>query len=406
MNPQIIHNETDSISKMKVAYFAGTMKPGHDGVTRVLYRMIEELQKRKIRNIFFSPIVPSEPDRKTPMVEVPSVTFPLYKDYKLPLPMQSRIEKSLSVFGPDIIHINSPCPLGYAAVKYGQKHNIPVVATYHTHFASYAKYYNIKALEYFGWSYFKNLYNKCEKVFVPSVPIMHELALHGFKTIEYLPHGVDTEIFNPAYKNENWKKDLGIQDRTALLFAGRLVWEKDLATLAETYKLLSSKRNDLVFVIAGEGPIKDELKRQMPGAIFLGQLSGAELSTAYASSDIFVFPSTTETFGNVTVEAMASGIPPICAREGGAYGIIDEEVNGLIAAPRDPLDLAQKIELLADNPVLRKQLAGNALHFAGSQSWDNIFDKLFTSYRGIISKASPSLLNKRSINKSEPIFYS
>ena len=406
MNPQILHDETDSISKIKVAYFAGTMKPGHDGVTRVLYRMIEELNRRKIRNIFFSPIVPSEPERKTSMVEVPSVTFPLYKDYKLPLPLQSRIEKSLKIFGPDIIHINSPCPLGYAAVKYGQKHNIPVVATYHTHFASYAKYYNIKALEYFGWSYLKNLYNKCEKVFVPSKPIMHELSLHGFKTIEYLPHGVDTDIFNPVFRSENWKKELGIQGKTALLFAGRLVWEKDLATLAETYKLLSSKRNDLAFVLAGDGPVKDDLIRLMPGAVFLGQISGVKLSTAYASSDIFVFPSTTETFGNVTVEAMASGIPPICAREGGAYGIINEEVNGLIAAPRNPRDLAEKIELLADNPGLRKQLAQNAVYFAGTQSWDNIFDRLFASYGEIINITPPSLFNKTTINKSNPFLYS
>ncbi len=406
MKSKVLLNYPSSISDIKVAYFAGSMKPGHDGVTRVLYRMIKELNKRKVRNIFFSPIIPVETDRTTSMIEVPSVTFPLYKDYKLPLPFQSHIEKSLNLFKPDIIHINSPCPLGYAGVKYGQKHNIPVVATYHTHFASYAKYYNIKALEYFGWSYLKNLYNKCDKVFVPSKPIMKELSMHGFRTIDYLPHGVDTEMFNPGFKKENWKKDLGIYNKTALLFAGRLVWEKDLATLAATYRILADKRDDLAFVLAGDGPVKEELKRQMPGALFLGQLSGEKLSTAYASSDIFVFPSTTETFGNVTVEAMASGTTAVCAREGGAYGIIDEGVNGLISSPRDPDDLAKNIELLADNSELRMRLSQNALNFARSQSWSRIFESLFASYLELINRNRLRINGKHVKNNFKPYVYS
>ncbi len=405
MKTRVFLNHHNSVSDMKVAYFAGSMKPGHDGVTRVLYKMIEELNKRNIRNIFFSPIIPLENDRTTSMIEVPSVTFPLYKDYKLPLPLQSHIEKSLNLFKPDIIHINSPCPLGYAGVKYGQKHGIPVVATYHTHFASYAKYYNIKALEYFGWSYLKNLYNKCAKVYVPSKPIMEELSKHGFKTIDYLPHGVDTKIFNPAFKDPMWKENLGIGGKTVLLFTGRLVWEKDLATLAKTYKILTSKRDDLVFALAGNGPVKDELKRLMPKAVFLGQLSGKKLSTAYASSDIFVFPSTTETFGNVTVEAMASGITAVCAREGGAYGVINEGVNGLIAEPRDAADLAGNIELLADNSELRKKLSKNALSFARVQSWSSIFDRLFASYLEIINN-NVRISRARNIKKADHYIYS
>ncbi len=406
MNLVIPFNYSTSISNIKIAYFAGTMKPGHDGVTRVLYRMIEELNKRKVRNIFFSPIIPGETDRTTHMIEVPSITFPLYKDYKLPLPLQSQIEKSLNHFKPDIIHINSPCPLGYAAVKYGLKHNIPVVATYHTHFASYAKYYNIKALEYFGWNYLKSLYNKCDKVYVPSTPIMEELSSRGFNTIEYLPHGVDTNTFNPGFKNTNWKKELEIENKTALLFAGRLVWEKDLSTLAETYKIIMDKRNDVVFILAGDGPIRKELMLRMPKAKFLGQLSGTQLSMAYASSDIFVFPSTTETFGNVTVEAMASGIPPICAREGGAYGIIKEDINGMIAEPRNAISLSEKIEMLIDNLSLRKTMANNALVFAKTQSWENIFNRLFESYIDVINARNNSSTLTKRISKFDFPLYS
>ncbi len=379
-------NLKDRIKKLKIAYFAGTMKPGHDGVTRVLYRLIDELNKYEIENIFISPILPQINGRPTEMYKVPSFTFPLYKDYRVPIPGHKYFEEKLAEFNPDIIHINSPCPLGHAAVKYGQKNKIPVVATYHTHFASYAKYYKIKALESFSWNYFRNIYNKCEKVFVPSIPITDELSRHGLNTVEFLPHGVDINSFNPTYKSLDWKRSLGIENKTALLFAGRLVWEKDLKTLADTYKIINAKRNDLVFVLAGDGPIRKELEQLMPNALFLGYQAGTDLSTAYASSDIFVFPSTTETFGNVTLEAMASGIPPVCVREGGAYGIIDHGFNGLIADPRDAADFAERIELLADNVEFREELSMNAYEFAKKQSWENIFIKLFKSYLQVHDK--------------------
>ena len=368
----------------KIAYFAGSMRPGHDGVTRVLYKLIEELNKHQITNIFFSPIVPPEAEQPTPMYQVPSFTFPLYKDYKFAVPGLKYFEEKLNEFKPDILHINSPCPLGYAAVKYGQKYNVPVVATYHTHFASYAKYYKVKALESFSWNYFRSLYNKCQAVYVPSNPILNELQGHGLNTVEYLPHGVDTKVFNAKFKSPAWKRNIGIENKAAILYAGRLVWEKDLRTLAETYQILKEKRDDFVFVLVGDGPIRSELEQLMPGAKFLGYKSGNELSTIYASSDIFVFPSTTETFGNVTLEAMASGLPPICVREGGAYGIIKQGKNGLIAEPRDPRDLSQKINLLLDVPELRNDISERAIQFAYDQSWENIFERLFASYQEVI----------------------
>ena len=191
---------------IKIAYFAGSMKPGQDGVTRVLYKMIEYFNKNGIKNIFYSPIVPEESEQPTKMFEVPSFTIPVYKEYKFAIPGVKYFEESLKNFAPDILHINSPCPLGYAAVKYGQKNNIPVVATYHTHFPSYAKYYKIKALENMGWNYLRSLYNKCEAVYVPSLPIMTELSAQGLETIQFLPHGVDTEVFNPTFRISGMEK--------------------------------------------------------------------------------------------------------------------------------------------------------------------------------------------------------
>ena len=371
---------------MKVAYFNGTMKKEHDGVTRVLYKLIDEIKdKNSIVPLFISAIVPPKNERPVEMLGVPSFALPFYKDYRIAYPGRCFINEKLREFKPDIIHLNSPCPLGCAAVKYGRLNNIPVVATYHTHFPSYAKYYKVKSLETYGWNYLRNLYNKCQTVYVPSMPVLNELIEHGFETVEFLPHGVDTGLFNPGKKNNEWKKSLGIENKYSLLFAGRLVWEKDLATLAGTYKTITSQRQDIRFVIAGDGPAKEELKSMMPLALFVGKLPVNDLAAAFASSDVFVFPSTTETFGNVTLEAMASGLPPVCVKEGGAFGIINNGINGLIAEPRNPEDIASKINLLLDNPDLREKLSVNASDFAGTQSWENIFARLFNSYAGIIN---------------------
>jgi glycosyltransferase involved in cell wall biosynthesis len=361
------------------------MKKEHDGVTRVLYNLIDEINKTKeIVPLFISAIVPPANEQPVEMFHVPSFAFPSYKDYRVAWPGKIFFEEKLADFNPDLIHINSPCPLGASAVKYGIVNNIPMVATYHTHFPSYAKYYKVKALETLGWKYLRNLYNKCQTVYVPSLPVLEELKDHGFKTVEFLPHGVDTKIFNSDAKSDNWKRNLGIENKYALLFAGRLVWEKGLITLVETYKLLIAQRTDVKFVLAGEGPLKDKLKSLMPDALFLGQQSVKDLAVSFASSDVFVFPSTTETFGNVTIESMATGLPPICVKEGGAYGIIKDGKTGFIAEPRNAADIATKINTLLNNRELRENMSLNALQFARTQSWESIFERLFQSYRSII----------------------
>ncbi len=379
-------DKRDARESLRVAYFAGSMKPGVDGVTRVLYRLIDALQREGITNTFYSPIIPPPEARPTEMTKVPSIAFPGYKEYRVALPGYRYFERHLDAFRPDLLHVNSPCPLGYAAVRYGQTHGIPVVATYHTHFPSYARYYKLRSLEALSWQYFRKLYNGCERIYVPSMPILRELSGHGIRNLKCLSHGVDTSVFQPAYRSGEWKEKLGAGGRNVLLFAGRLVWEKDLRILAETSTLLSARRHDVVFALAGDGPARHELEQMMPGAIFLGQITGKPLSTAYASSDLLVFPSTTETFGNVVLEAMASGIVPVCARKGGPAGVIEHGVTGLLAEPRDPVDFAEKIESLLDHPEKRREMAEQALRYARQQAWDLKFESMFQDYREVIDE--------------------
>jgi len=378
----------------RIAYFAGTMREGHDGVTRVLYQLIPHLAKRGVENVFFSPIVSPGP-QPTTMHLVPSVTFPWYKDYRLAIPGQKYFEEQLRTFKPDLLHINSPCSLGYAAVRYARRAGIPVVATYHTHFPSYAQYYSAQAFRALSWNYFQKLYNGCQRIYVPSQPILEELREHGIKNLEFLPHGVDIEAFHPRFRSRDWRVRLGVDGRKVLLYVGRLVWEKDLRTLAEAYHILAERRKDHAFVLVGDGPARAELAALMPEAHFLGYQSGHDLSTAFASSDIFVFPSTTETFGNVIIEAMASALPPVCARAGGPGGLVQNGTTGLLAAPRDAGDLAHQITMLADSPSMRDRMADHGLAFAQTQAWERIFDRLLASYDRVIDEFALLRLYKK-----------
>jgi phosphatidylinositol alpha 1,6-mannosyltransferase len=369
---------------LKVAFFAGSMKPGQDGVTRVLYRTIEALTSRGIESLFISPILPEVGSLPVRMMKGPSVAFPFYRDYRLALPGTSQFERELLAFHPDLLHLHTPCLLGQAALRYGRTHQVPVIATYHTHFSSYAKYYNVRAFEEIGWEYLRRLYNRCARVYVPSERILSDLRSRGIHHLEFLPHGVDCRLFDPSFRSEEWRRSVSSEGKPILLFAGRLVWEKDLRTLVEASETLLGRRQDWVLALAGDGPVRRELEGAMPHARFLGRLGEAALSTAYASSDIFVFPSTTETFGNVTIEAMASGLPPICAREGGASGSIEHGVTGFVTRGRDARDLVLHIERLLDHPELRAAMGGRALEYARTQTWESVFKRLFEGYEEVV----------------------
>lgn len=365
---------------MKIAYTAGMMREGFDGVTRVLYKWNETLLKKNIEHMFIAADVPPLAEQSVPMHEVSSFRFPLYKDYRVALPTMKNFDSVLDNFKPDIIHFNSPCPLAFAALKYGRKHDIPVVSTYHTHFLSYAKYYKLTALTEACWSLYHKLYDGCAQVYVPSLPIIDELAKGKLQNLVYLPHGVDTEQFNPANYSLTWKQDVGAGDAFTVLYAGRLVWEKDVHLLPEISAALRRKYDKVQFVLAGDGPAREELQKKMPDAKFLGHLTTQKLAEAYASSDAFIFPSRTETFGNVTLEAMACGTVPICAAAGGAKDLIINGINGFSPEPGDVDGFVRAIEHVMYHPKRRAKLIENAYYFAQEQSWDSIIDRMLSLY--------------------------
>ncbi len=369
---------------MKISFFNANLRIGQDGVTRVMYRIFNEAVERNIEAIAFTATLPETDPTIIPMYRMPSVVLPLQKSYRLASPRYKKFEEQLNAFQPDIIHVHSPCTLGFAAVKYAHRYGVPVVSTYHTHFPSYPRYYKFYGFEEIIWKIMRYFYNQMDRTFVPTEPILQELIEHRLQKLQYLPNGTDVSAFNPKYRSNEWRRSIDADDKPVILFVSRIVWEKDIRVLADAYNQLRGRRQDFEMVVVGDGHARAELETMMPGARFLGFKIGRELAEIYASSDIFVFPSTTETFGLVTVEAMASGLAPVAAKMGGAVGIIEENKSGLFSKPLSADHMREQVERLLDNPDVRKRLARNAIQRAQYFDWGKILDKLFESYGGVI----------------------
>lgn len=370
---------------MKVAYFADSLPPSTDGVARTFTQLVNTLHEERLEYHFFSPFKPNEQYFWTNNVDrVFSVPLFLYSDYRIGLPSSHRIYDLLNSYKPDIIHVTSPTPLGQLGLKYGQKHSIPVVSSYHTHFVSYFKYYGFQKFESLGWKILKRFYNQFDCVYVPSPSTAQELENRGFENIELWQRGIDLSSFSPEKVNSILRQQLSPNQDPILLFVGRLVQEKDLDDLVKVDRILKTQKSRYKLVIAGDGPMCPQLEKELPDAQFTGWLHGHQLSEIFASSDIFVFPSTTETFGNVILEAYASGLPVVCSNEGGVVDLIMDGYTGFIAEAKNPGDIADKVNILISNPGLRKRYSQNAQKYASTFSWSEINRKLIASYRQLI----------------------
>lgn len=358
---------------MKIAIFAGTLKQNQDGVTRVLFKQMEFFERMQVEFICVSPSF--DEDSRCEKFVVPSIAFPLYPDYNLSLPLQKKILRRLKEYQPDVVYVNSPCTLGYMGIKISKKLGIPVVATYHTHFPTYLRYYKLNMFEGLVWKYIWHFYNQCDAVFVPSLSVVRNLQEKGINNCVFLSHGVDTNVFSPDKADKNWKRKLNLENKKVVLFVGRIVKEKNLDVLAEAIQILNQKRDDFHLVVAGSGPYLEEYRARIKNSTFLGHLYTEELAVTYASSDIFVFPSVTETFGNVILEAMASGLPPVVAKSFGASELINDFQNGLLAVENSAVSLAEKIEFLLDNDLFRRRLAENVYSTGLEFSWNSILNK-------------------------------
>ncbi len=364
---------------MRVAIFADSLPPSTDGVANTYCHLANHLDKEKITYRFFSPFTPGKEYSWSRRVRsMPYVPFFLYPHYRIALPGQKRLFRSLDRFRPNLIHVSSPTLVGYQAMRYARLNDIPAVAAYHTDFIAYFKYYGFNFAENVGWGYLRWFYNQFDAILAPSQSTRRMLRLQGFRNVILWQRGVNTELFNPKWRNRQNKIP-------RLLFVGRIVKEKDVDDLAAAYLLLNknAKKCDLIWI--GDGEYRAELQQRLPDCRFAGYLHGDDLAREYANADLFVFPSTTETFGNVILEALSSGLPVVTVDKGAVKDLVEDGKTGHVTAANDPAQLAAAVDVLLNDEKKRLQFARNARQYALNFSWDSINGKLLDAYKKLLS---------------------
>ncbi len=378
------------MSRTRVAFFAEILLDDFDGASRTIFQIINRIPTTDFDYHFFCGI-PSDKPFEFPVHTVPTFTIPINKTYKVALPLwaKSRIIDALDSMKPEVIHISTPSPLGELGLHYAKKHGIPVITIYHTHFVSYVQFYLkrfprlIRYVERFIEKRLKRFYNQCDLIYVPTEIMMHELIGYGIESqkMKLWPRALTEGIFSPAKADPNFKKKHGLSDKPVILYASRLVYEKNVLTLVDMYKKAQVDHPDYRFVVVGDGVANGQMRHEMPEAIFLGHLSHSELATVYASCDIYVFTSITETFGNVVIEAMASGLPCVIANGGGSAAFIESGVNGYLATYNDAADYLAKIENILHNPALKQSFIDKGIEYTDSLTWPSLINTYLTDIR-------------------------
>jgi phosphatidylinositol alpha 1,6-mannosyltransferase len=373
------------VAPLRVALVTSSYNFIADGVALTLNRLVGYLLAHGVEVLVFAPVAekPAFAHQGT-VVPVASRPLPQRPEYRLVLGMPSDVKRQLLEFAPDIIHLAVPDLLGRAALKLAQAHGIPAVATYHTRYETYLKHYwYLTWLE--GWlkRYLRDFYAACREVYVPSESTRAALLADGLRdNLKPWPRGIDTARFMPDKRSDAWRLRLGIgADEIVILHVSRLVREKRLDTLTGALKQVPHR-----VVIVGDGPDRALAEHELPGAIFLGFQDGEDLAVAYASSDIFVFPSDSESFGNVTLEAMASGVPCVCADATGSRSLVVEGETGFLVHADSANGFAQAVNRLADNPDLRRRMGQAGRERALTFGWDETLGRMLGYYRAVLNE--------------------
>lgn len=372
---------------MKVAIFTGNYNHIRDGVSLTLNRLVGFLTEQGVEVLVFGPTIDKpEIDHTGEFVAVPSISLPGRPEYRISRAFPYDVQKRLEAFNPDIVHIATPDYLGYKALKWAIKKGIPVVASYHTHFSSYLKYYKLSFIEPLLWKYLSWFYGKCTHVYVPSESMATLLEEHDFNSeLKIWARGIEAGRFSPSFRDYQWRVQNGISDDELIItFVSRLVWEKNLKLFADVVNKLQRSYPKLKALIVGDGPAKEGAKELMPDAVFTGFLKGDELAKAYASSDIFFFPSDTETFGNVTLEAMASGLPAVVADATGSRSLVNHGETGYVIPVESSDKFYTFIEKLINDDELRLKMSVSAIEKADEYSWSAVNNHLLSYYNEVI----------------------
>ena len=370
----------------KVALFAEILIKDFDGAARTVFQLIDRIDPKEFSYMFVYGNGP-EQFRQFKSIKIPCLRLPVNDDYSFALPAltKQRLYAQLDEFSPDVIHITTPSALGFFALRYAQKRNIPVISIYHTNFLAYIPYYFknlaflVKPIVNWMSGAMLRFYNSCDKIYTPTPSMIHSLKTIGIEQsrMTLWQRGINLKLFNPMHRNQSYLHEITHNKRKNILFASRLVWEKNLETLIGLASLITTYNLPYNIIIAGDGAARKEMQRRMPHAYFLGKQDHESLAILYASADVFVFPSVSETYGNVVTEAMASGLPCVIANGGGSADLVSHGINGYKCDPMQPEGYLRGITQLLNNSDLYDELRSNALATARLLDWDALAARYF-----------------------------
>jgi phosphatidylinositol alpha 1,6-mannosyltransferase len=370
---------------MRVAYFTESVPPLTDGVARTYTWLAQALNDAGVDFRFIAPVCPAEEEPwRGRVLRQASVAFPLYSYYRVGLPNPFKVFRDLDAFKPDLVQVAAPTPLGWLGIYYARRRGLPVVSSYHTHFVDYFPYYRLGFLSRPAWALLRRFHNATDRTYAPSASCLARLSQHGFANLRLWERGLDAERFSPALRSGEERARWAAEGESLVLYVGRLVADKDLRVLAEALELARGQGARLRCVFAGDGPLRKELERRLPQDHFPGFVRGQALARLYASADVFAFPSPNETFGNVVLEAMASGLPVLAAAAGGPADLVEHGRSGWLCPPGDAPAFAAALERLANDLGLRRALAAGGLGRSGGYHWRSVHGRLMDSYRQVL----------------------
>ncbi|MEG3146969.1 glycosyltransferase family 1 protein [Sphingomonas sp. RT2P30] len=371
-------------SDLRVALFSGNYNYVRDGANQSLNLLVGHLLKRGVKVRIYSPTIPRPAFPPTgDLVSVPAFAVPGGRgEYKLGRWLPAVIKRDLAAFAPNLVHVSAPEFLGHRAVTWARQRDIPIVASVHTRFDTYPRYYGVGFLEPMVIWGLTRFYNRVDTALTTCQSMTDLLRDWGVTTpMRIWSRGVSHSRFNPARRDLGWRRMLGIaDDEIAVGFLGRLVLEKGLGVFADVIAALERRGIKHKVLVVGEGPAREWFAERVPDAVFAGFQSGDNLGRAVASMDVFFNPSVTETFGNVTLEAMASSVPVVAAYATGTVDLVEDGETGFLIDPANIEGYAAAIARIVTEPGLRDRLGAAGHAKAERYHWDDINESALDAY--------------------------
>ena len=373
---------------MRIALMTESFLPKIDGIVTMLTKTVECLRQRGDEVLIFAPSGGPNDLFGAEVVAMPSVPFPLYPELRL-APPRASMRGRLKAFDPEILHLFEPALLGVGGLYYGNVLKVPLVVSYHTNLPAYLRYYKLGAIEKLTWKLMLERHRRANLNLCTSTAMIHDLQSHGVNDLALWERAVDSNLFRPCARSAEMRNFLsnGEPEKPLLLYVGRLSAEKDIAKLRDVLRAIPEAK----LAIVGDGPLRHDLERHFKGtsAFFTGYLRGEELASAYASADLFVLPSKTETLGLVLLEAMASGCPVVACRAGGVPDAVQDGVTGLLFEPGDPHGLVNAVKRALASHSNLDAIRVRAREDVEQHSWEGATEQLRQHYLETIQNRPP-----------------